>query len=145
MSREIEVPDLQMIRVALITEAVIHEARERIRSNALQGDARGVLKLVWRRIDSVDSKRVCEKHGIAWEQLEPSMTHPDGIILWKHEGRREAPDERFERVAPILGDPVAVAALLRISEERVGGRACANEGRALIGTDDRQVCRSRTT
>ena len=132
-----------MIRVALIAEAVIHEARERIRSKTVQGDAREILELVWRRIDSVDSKRVCEKHGIAWDKLEASMAHADGIILWKHEGRREAPDECFERVAPILGDPVAVAALPRISEERVGRGTGAHEGRALIRADDRQVCRSR--
>lgn len=109
----------------------------------MKGDARKILELVWRRIDSIDSKRVCEKQRIAWDKLEAPMVHGDGIILWKHEGRREAPDERFERIAAILGDPVAMAALLPISEERVGRGAGAHEGRTLIRADDRQVCRSR--
>src|SRR6185312_49732 len=112
-------------------------------SKTLQGEAREILELIWRRIDSVDSKGVCQEHGIAWDELEASMAHTDGVILWKHEGRREAPNERLERVAPILGDPVTVAALLRISKERVGLRARTHEGRALIRADDRQVCRAR--
>ena len=66
-----------------------------------------------RGVDLIDSKRIGEEHGIAWQQLKTTTAGIDVIDLGAPMVRtvEQAP----ERVAATFRDPVPVLALARVS------------------------------
>ena len=78
-SWNVEVPDLQMVRIAQIAESLLREPQKGIRRDASQCDVLGFPEQLRRSIDLIDSKRIGEERGIARKQLIPAVADQDVI------------------------------------------------------------------
>ena len=136
---EVEVPDLEQLRVALGAQTQFDELRQRVEAQPAKGEILEILELVGGRAHSIQAKGIREEKGMDRQELGPSAMEADVVTRGQDQGGSKSPYERLQLGPAGFGNPVSSLAFFGGTEERVRRGTRPDQRRPLIGPDHVQV------